>query len=331
MQMRPVGLLVLLTLSLSVLPLAAKAPQVKPMPKIGVLMLGSPPAAPDWKERSLFLHELRRLGWLDGRNVTVEYRWAQGRERDLSDLAVELVQLHVDVIVASATSVVQAVKQATSTIPIVMLYADDPVADGIVAGLVQPGGNITGVGGFVSELSGKWLELLTEAVPEVTHIAVLVQPRNPMAAVMIQDIERVARRLGVQLHVVEVWQLGGFERAFDTALRQGAGALLVLPAILFSAHQQRLAALAAKSRLPAIYWQRPFVEMGGLMSYGPKMADLWRRVAVLVDKILKGTPPANLPVEQPMRYELVINLTTAQALGITIPPLLRFQADEVIR
>ncbi len=152
-----------------------------------------------------------------------------------------------------------------------------------------------------------------------------------MAAVMIQDIERVARRLGVQLHVVEVWQLGGFERAFDTALRQGAGALLVLPAILFSAHQQRLAALAAKSRLPAIYWQRPFVEMGGLMSYGPKMADLWRRVAVLVDKILKGTPPANLPVEQPMRYELVINLTTAQALGITIPPLLRFQADEVIR
>ncbi len=331
MQMRPVGLLVLLTLSLSVLPLAAKAPQVKPMPKIGVLMLGSPPAAPDWKERSLFLHELRRLGWLDGRNVTVEYRWAQGRERDLSDLAVELVQLHVDVIVASATSVVQAVKQATSTIPIVMLYADDPVADGIVAGLAQPGGNITGVGGFVSELSGKWLELLTEAVPEVTHIAVLVQPRNPMAAVMIQDIERVARRLGVQLHVVEVWQLGGFERAFDTALRQGAGALLVLPAILFSAHQQRLAALAAKSRLPAIYWQRPFVEMGGLMSYGPKMADLWRRVAVLVDKILKGTPPANLPVEQPMRYELVINLTTAQALGITIPPLLRFQADEVIR
>ncbi len=331
MQMRPVGLLVLLTLSLSVLPLAAKAPQVKPMPKIGVLMLGSPPAAPDWKERSLFLHELRRLGWLDGRNVTVEYRWAQGRERDLSDLAVELVQLHVDVIVASATSVVQAVKQATSTIPIVMLYADDPVADGIVAGLAQPGGNITGVGGFVSELSGKWLELLTEAVPEVTHIAVLVQPRNPMAAVMIQDIERVARRLGVQLHVVEVWQLGGFERAFDTALRQGAGALLVLPAILFSAHQQRIAALAAKSRLPAIYWQRPFVEMGGLMSYGPKMADLWRRVAVLVDKILKGTPPANLPVEQPMRYELVINLTTAQALGITIPPLLRFQADEVIR
>jgi ABC-type uncharacterized transport system substrate-binding protein len=333
MQVRPVGLLVLLTLSLSVLPLAAKAPQVRPMPKIGMLMLGSPPASPDWKERSPFLQELRRLGWLEGRNVTVEYRWAQGGERNLSNLAVELVQLHVDVIVASATSAVQALKQATSTIPIVMLYVDDPVAEGIVAGLAQPGGNITGVGGFVSELSGKWLELLKEAVPEVSHIAVLVQPRNPMTAFMVRDVESVARTLGVQLHVVEVWQPGGFERAFDTAIRQGAGALLVLPALLFSSYQnqKRLATLAAKSRLPAIYWQRPFVELGGLMSYGPRMSDLWQRVAVLVDKILKGTPPAHLPVEQPMRYELVINLKTAQALGITIPPLLRFQADEVIQ
>jgi putative ABC transport system substrate-binding protein len=226
---------------------------------------------------------------------------------------------------------VLAVKQATSTIPIVMLYADDPVAEGIIVSLAQPGGNLTGVGGFVSELSGKWLELLKEAVPEVTHIAVLVQPKNPMSAIMVQDVERVAQILGVQLHVVEVWQPGGFERAFDTVIRQGAGALLVLPAILFSSHQKHIAALAAKSRLPAIYWQRPFVEMGGLMSYGPRMSDLWRRVAALVDKILKGTPPANLPVEQPMQYELVINLKTAQALGITIPPLLRFQANEVIR
>jgi putative ABC transport system substrate-binding protein len=331
MQVRHVGLLVLLTLSLSVMPLAAKAPQVKPMPKIGVLMLGSPPAAPDWKERSLFLQELRRLGWLEGRTVTVEYRWAHGGDSQLQELAVELVQLHVDVIVASATSAVLAVKQATSTIPIVMLYADDPVAEGLIVSLAQPGGNLTGVGGFVSELSGKWLELLTEAVPEVTHIAVLVQPKNPMSAIMVQDLERVAQTLGVQLHVVEVWQPGGFERAFDTAIRQGAGALLVLPAILFSAHQQHIAALAAKRRLPAIYWQRPFVELGGLMSYGPRMSDLWRRIAALVDKILKGTPPANLPVEQPMQYELVLNLKTAQALGLTIPPLLRFQANEVIQ
>jgi putative ABC transport system substrate-binding protein len=331
MPVRSVGLLVLLTLAFFVLPLAAKAPQVKPVPKIGVLMLGAPPASPDWKEHSPFLQELRRLGWLEGRNVLVEYRWAQGGERNLSHLAVELVQLPVDVIVASATSAVEAVKHATSTIPIVMLYVDDPLAEGIVTSLAQPGGNITGVGGFISELSGKWLELLKEAVPEVTHIAVLVQPRNPMTAVMIQDVERVAQTLGVQLHVVEVWQPGGFERAFDTALRHGAGALLVLPALLFSAHQQRLAALAAQSRLPALYWQRPFVELGGLMSYGPRMSDLWQRVAVLVDKILKGTPPAHLPVEQPMRYELVINLKAAQALGLTIPPLLRFQADEVIR
>jgi len=155
MQVRPVGLIVLLTFSLSVIPLAAKAPQVRPMPKIGVLMLGSPPTSPDWKERSLFLQELRSLGWLEGRNVTVEYRWVQGGEGRLYDVAVELVQLHVDVIVASATLAVQAVKRATSTIPIVMLYVDDPVAEGIVASLAQPGGNITGVGGFVSELSGK--------------------------------------------------------------------------------------------------------------------------------------------------------------------------------
>ncbi len=331
MPVRPVGLLVLLTLSLSVIPLAAKAPPVKTVPKIGVLMLGSPPASPDWKERSPFLQELHRLGWVEGRNVTVEYRWAQGGESQFYDMAVELVQLPVDVIVASTTAAVQAVKRATATIPVVMLYVDDPVADGIVASLAQPGGNITGVGGFVSELSGKWLELLKEAVPEVTHIAVLVQPRNPMTASMVRDVERAARTLGVQLHVLEVWQLGGFERAFDTAIRQGAGALLVLPALLFSSHQKRLAALAANRRLPALYWPRPFVEMGGLMSYGPRMADLWRRVAVLVDKILKGTPPAHLPVEQPMQYELVLNLKTAQALGLTIPPLLRFQADEVIR
>src|SRR4029453_4394989 len=331
MQVRPVGLIVLLTFSLSVLPLAAKAPQVRPMPKIGVLMLGSPPASPDWKERSLFLQELRSLGWLEGRNVTIEYRWAQEGESQFHDLAVELVQLHVDVIVASATFAVQAAKRATSTIPIVMLYVDDPVAEGIVASLAQPGGNITGVGGFISGLSGKWLELLKEAVPEVTHIAVLVHPRNPMTASMVRDVESAARSLGVQVHVVEVWQPEGFERAFDTVSRQGAGALLVLPALLFSSYQKHIAALAAKSRLPALYWPRPFVEMGGLLSYGPKMSDLWRRVAALVDKILKGTSPANLPVEQPMQYELVINLKAAQALGITIPPLLRFQANEVIR
>jgi ABC-type uncharacterized transport system substrate-binding protein len=254
-----------------------------------------------------------------------------GGERQLYDVAVELVQLPVDIIVAAATSAVQALKQATSTIPIVMLYADDPVAEGIIGSLAHPGGNITGVGAFVSELSGKWLELLTEAVPAVTHIAVLVQPKNPMSAVMVRDVERVAQTLGVRLHVVEVWQPDGFERAFAAARRQGAGALLVLPALLFSAYQQRLAALAAQSRLPALYWQRPFVEMGGLMSYGPRMADLWRRVAALVDKILKGTPPAHLPVEHPMHYELVLNLKTAQALGITLPPLLRFQAHEVIQ
>jgi putative ABC transport system substrate-binding protein len=331
MRLSTVMLLVTLAGGLLVAPLAGNAQQAQKMPKIGVLLLGSPPSAPDWKQRSLFLQELRTLGWLEGQNMLVEYRWAHGRFDRLYDLAVELVRLNVDVIVASDTPAVQAAQQATPTIPIVMLYIGDPVADGIVTSLAQPGGNITGTGGLVPDLSGKMLELLTEAVPGVSQLAVLVNPAYPRTASMLSDVARAARAVDVQLHVVEVQRPEAFERAFATAVKEGAGALLILPAVLFAYNQRRLAALAVQNRLPAIFWQRPFAEAGGLMAYGPRLPDLWRRVAALVDRVLKGAKPADLPVEQPTRFELVINLKTAQALGMTIPPMVLFQADEVIR
>jgi putative tryptophan/tyrosine transport system substrate-binding protein len=326
-----VGLIVTLALSILVVPLAADARQARKVPKIGVLLLGSPPSAPDWKQRSLFLQELRTLGWTEGQNMMVEYRWAHGRFERLDDLAVELVRLNVDVIVVSDSLAIQAVKQATPTIPIVMLYVGDPVADGVVASLARPGGNVTGVGGLVPNLSGKLLELLQEAVPNVTRIAVLVNPGNPMTESILRDVERVAQVLSIQLHVLAVWHAQALKHAFDTALREGTGALLVPPALLFTLNQRRIAALAVQSRLPAIYWQRPFAEAGGLMAYGPRISDLWLRVAALVDKILRGTKPVDLPVEQPLRFELVINLKTAKALGMTMPPSLLLLADEVIQ
>jgi len=321
-----VGIIVALALSIVVVPLATDARQARQVPRIGVLLLGSPPAAPDWKQHSLFLQVLRHLGWTEGQNLTVEYRWAQGQSKRLDDLAVELVRLNVDVLVASGTPAIQAVKRATSTIPLVMLYVGDPVADGVVASLAHPGGNVTGVGGLVPELSGKLLALLKEAVPDVTRIAVLVNPGNPLTESIVSEVERVAQALGIQLHVVEVRQATALASAFDTALREGAGALLVLPGILFTLHHRRLAALAIQKRLPAMYWQRLFVEAGGLMAYGPRRPDLWRRVAGLVDKILKGTKPTDLPVELPTTYELVINLKVSDhgvAHGIQVPhPLL---------
>jgi putative ABC transport system substrate-binding protein len=294
-------------------------------------MRGSPPSSPDWKQQWLFLQELRNLGWLEGQNLTVEYRWAQGRDEHLYDLAVELVRLPVEVIVARDTPAIRAAQQATPTIPIVILSVGDPVAEGFATSLAQPGGNITGVGGLVPELSGKLLELLKEAVPDVTQVAVLVHPANPRTESMVRDVESAAQVLGVQLQVLKVVAPGHFERAFDAAIRKGAGALLVLPAVLFAAHQSQIAALAVKRRLPAIFTQRSFAEAGGLMAYGPRIPDLWRRVAAHVDKILKGAKPADLPIEQPMQFELVINLKTAQALGLMLSPKFLFQANEVIK
>ena len=331
MWSRAIGCLVTLMLSLLVVLQAADAQQARKVPRLGVLRLVSPPSAPDWKQRSPFLQELYHLGWMEGQNITVEYRWAEGNAGRLPALAAELVRLPVDVMVVADTSAIRAAQQATTTIPIVILSVGDPVTGGFATSLARPGGNITGMGGLVAELSGKLFELLTEAVPGVTRVAVLVDPRNPTTESMVRDVESAAQMLGVQLQVLEVRDPGQFERAFDAATQKGAGALLVLSAVLFGTNQSQIAALAVKRRLPAIFSQRPFAEAGGLMAYGPRIPDLWRRVAALVDKILKGAQPADLPVEQPMRFELVINLKTAAALGLTIPPTLLFQADEVIR
>jgi ABC-type uncharacterized transport system substrate-binding protein len=325
------GLILALTFSLFAVLLATAAQQRKKAPRVGMLSIVSPPTSPDWKQSSSFLQELRTLGWMEGQNLAIEYRWASGRYDRLATLAVELVRLNVDVIVASDTLAIRAAQHATTTIPIVMLSAPDPVAWGYVASLARPGGNITGVGGLVQELSGKLLELLKEAVPQVTQVAVLVHPRQPDSEQLVSETAGAARALGVQPSLLGVQGASELEGAFDTAAKEGAGALLILPGLFFSLRERQLATLAVKYRLPAIYWDRRFVEHGGLMAYGPSMAALWRRVAAFVDKILKGAKPADLPVEQPTKFELVINLKTAQALDLTLPPTLLFLADEVIR
>jgi putative ABC transport system substrate-binding protein len=327
-------LLVALALGSLAAPLAAAAPPPNKRPRIGLLELGSPPTSPDWKTRSLFLQELRTVGWVEGQNIVIEYRWAEEQPRRLSTLAAELVRLPVDVIVVNSTPAIHAVQQATTTIPIVMISVGDPVAAGFVADLARPGGNITGVGGVVPELSAKLLELLTEAVPGVTRVAILASASgvpSPVGGLRRREIERAAQALGVHAQFLVVERPDQFEPAFKAAVREGAGALVLLPSVLLASHQRQLAALALKNGLPAIFWQPQFAQLGGLMAYGPERRERWQRVAYYVDRILKGAKPADLPVEQPMTFELVINLKTAKVLGLTIPPTLLFQADELIR
>jgi putative tryptophan/tyrosine transport system substrate-binding protein len=325
-----IGFLVTLVLGLLGAPLTAAGLPGK-MPRVGVLEFGSPPASPEWKTRSLLLQELRTLGWLEGQNLVLEYRWAEGRDSRLYTLAAELVRLPVDVIVVSNTLAIRAAKQETTTIPIVMISVGDPVKNEFVADLARPGGNITGVGGMVPKLSGKLLELLKEAIPAVTRIAVLAHLTVSATGQILEELEGAARALGVQLQVVAVYHPRAFERSLKEATHAGAGALVVLPAVLFASHQKQLAALALQHGLPAIFSERGFAQVGGLMAYGPERRERWQRVAYYIDRILKGAKPADLPVQQPMKFELVINLKTAQALGLTMPPSLLFQADELIR
>jgi putative ABC transport system substrate-binding protein len=314
-------------LGLLVVPLAANAQPVGKVPQIGFLSLR--PLGPSSPFVEAFRHSLREMGYAEGQNVAFAYRTGDGQVNRLPALADELVRLNVDVIVVGETPAIHAAIQATTTIPIVMLTVGDPVESGFVKSLAQPGGNVTGVGGLVTELNRKLLELLKEAVSEVTRIAVFVTPGG--LARYGTEMEAAARTLGVQLQFLEVRGPGEFESAFHAATSEDAGALLILPSPLFALHERRIAAFAVESRLPAIFWRRPFAEAGGLMSYGPSSADNFRRAAVLVGKILKGAKPADLPVERPTKFELVINLKTAKALGLIIPPLLLFQADEVIQ
>ncbi len=308
----------------------ADAQQPKKVPRIGFLGAGSPATLSAGLEA--FRQGLRDLGYVEGKNIALEFRWAEGKRDPLPGLAAELVRLKVDVLVSGGgSSTTRALKQATNTIPIVMTAGSDPVAAGFVASLARPGGNITGptLGGL--ELSGKRLELLKEAVPKLSRVAVLGNPDGATYGPQMKEMEVAARALGLQLQPVELRESSDLENVFSAITRGGAGALIGLNSPEFAFHRRRIAELAVKSRLPAGYVGSEFVNDGGLMSYAPDVADLYRRAATYVDKILKGAKPTDLPVEQPMKFELVINLKTAKQIGLTIPPNLLVRADKVIK
>ncbi len=278
-----------------------------------------------------FLQGLRDLGWVEGKTIVIEYRWAEGRPDRLPDLAAELVRLKVDVILAGSHAVAVAAKNATATSPIVMATGADPVRFGLVASLARPGGNVTGLSFSVgTDIVGKWLELLKEIVPKVRRVAVLSNPANPSHALVIESVTVAARAMGVQLQLLKAGGPNEFDNAFAAMSRERAEALLVLLDPFFSFHRVRLSDLVAKSRVPAMYGSREYPEAGGLMSYGADYRHNFRRSATYVDKILKGAKPADLPIEQPTKFELVVNLKTAKALGLTIPPSLLLRADQVI-
>ncbi len=323
-MLRPVSLILTLALGILLAPLAAEAQQAGKVNRIGFLRVGPPPTT--WIEG--FRQGLRELGYLEGQNVTIEYGLARSVAQ-LPDVAAELVRLKVDVLVASGTPSVLPARNATSTIPVVFVAAIDPVATGVAASLARPGGNVTGVTAMHADLTGKRLELLKELLPKLSRIAVLVRATSPATAQYVQEAELAARTLGAQLQVLAVRDPRDFEGAFSAA--RGAGALLQVDDAMFTAHRTQLAELALKNRLPTMYGFRDMVEAGGLMAYGPHYGDLYRRAATHVGKILKGARPADLPVEQPTRFELVINLKTAKALGLTIPQSILIRADHVIQ
>jgi putative tryptophan/tyrosine transport system substrate-binding protein len=310
-------------------PRASEAQQAAKVARIGILG-GSAAATP---LREAFLQGLRELGYVEGRTVVIEYRFDEEKLERLPALAAELVALKVDVIVTGSTPAALAAKQATKTLPIVFAAVADPVADGLVTSLAQPGGNVTGLSPLGSGLVGKRLEHLKQVVPGVSRVAVLWQPGAVPERTekdMQKEAEVAARALGVRLQFVQARGPADFARAFSDMTRARAGALNVWGSQLFFNERSRLADLAAKHRLPGVYGHRGYVDAGGLMAYGPDFADMFRREATYVDKILKGAKPADLPVEQPTKFELVINLKTAKALGLTIPPSLLGRADQVI-
>jgi putative ABC transport system substrate-binding protein len=274
---------------------------------------------------------LRELGYVEGQNIVLEPRWAEGRYERLPGLVADLLRLKVDVMVVAATPGSLVAKAANNTTPIVMVAVADPVRSGLVASLARPGGNITGLSLLTPELSGKRLQLLTEALNKVSRVAVLMNPGNQSNLFFLKETQTAARVLGVQIQPLEVRNPDEFERAFEAAARGRADALMAFDDPVIHSYRKRIVALAAKRRLPAMYGTREFADDGGLMAYGPHRPDLYRRAATYVDKILKGAKPADLPVEQPTRFELVINLKTAKALGLTIPPSVLVRADQVIQ
>ena len=307
-------------------PLAAEAQQAGKTVRIGYLSMRS---GPSYLEEA-FRQGLRALGYVEGQNIAIEYRWVNFKPGRAATLAAELVHLQVDAIVCTGGRVpAAAAKGATATIPIVFT-ASDPVRAGLVLSLDRPGGNLTGINLLAGELNVKRLDLLTAAVPGVARVAVFANPANPGTARGLQDLDGAARGLRVKLQVLHVRERQGIDDAFAAIARERAQALLVMNDPLFEIQRERIVDLAAKHRLPGIFQWREFAEAGGLLSYGTNLADMYRRLATYVDKILKGAKPADLPVEQPTKFELVINLKTAKALGLTIPPAVLARADEVI-
>jgi putative ABC transport system substrate-binding protein len=312
---------------------ASLVAEAQPAGKVHTIgFLGPPPSAGGLVQA--FQQGLRDLGYVEGQNIRIEYRYTdvalQGRTDLLPRLAAELVQLKPDVLVVSVTEAALAAKNATSTIPIVMVSVPDPVAAGLVPSLARPGGNVTGLSRQTRDLIGKTLQLLREALPETVRVDLLANPTEPLSSTMVGDAKEAAKLLGVQLKIVEVRAPAELERAFSTMHADGAGALLVVSGAGFYLNRAQIVRLALRNRLPSVFQNREFVEAGGLLSYAPSTAANYRRAAVFVDKILKGAKPADLPIEQPTKFELVINLKTAKALGLTIPPSLLARADQVI-
>jgi putative ABC transport system substrate-binding protein len=322
----PSILVVVVLLAVAVI---AEAQQPKKVPRIGAFVPASASGAPQLVEA--LRQGLREQGYVEEQNITLEPRYAEGNIERLAGFAAELVRLKADVIVVGSTPGIIAVKNTTGAIPIVMVTTGDPVAGGLVASLARPGGNITGLTALGQELSGKRLEVLKEAVPKVSRVAVLSNPTNPDSELSLKGMEVAARALGVQIRVQEVRDPTEFDKAFEATTREGARALMVLPDPMFVSQAGRIVALSAKSRLPAMYAHREFVDVGGLMFYGASLADMWRRAATYVDKILKGTKPADLPVEQPKKFEFIISLKAAKQIGLTIPPNVLARADKVIK
>ena len=307
----------------------AEAQQPKKVPRLGYLVANFPSTNPARNEA--FRQGLRDLGYVEGKSIVIEWRYAEGKPDRLPVLAAELVRLKVDVIVTAGPASTRPAKEATSTIPIVMGFDNDPVGNGFVASLAGPGGNITGLSTLAPEISGKQLELLMEIVPRLSHVAALGNSNEPGNAQALREVEVAAGAFGVQLQHLDVLDPKDIETAFRAASKGRADAILMLNSPVLNPHRTQVVNLAVKSRLPVIYGQSEFVEGGGLMTYSVSFTDLFRGAATYVDKILKGAKPADLPVEQPKKFEFIINLKTAKQIGLTIPPTVLAQADKVIR
>ena len=325
--MRRRGFICLIGAAATAWPLAARAQQLVKQPTIGFLGSSTPSAMSQWV--AAFVQRLRDLGWIEGGTVTIEYRWAEGRSSRAAEIAAEFVQLKVDVIVTYGTSSVLAAKQATSVIPIVFAAANDPVGAGLVASLARPDGNVTGLSVQQVDAAGKRLELLREVVPGLRRLAIMANIGNPGAALEMGEAQAAAHTLGLEVTTIEIRRGEDIAPGFDT-LKGQAEALYVCTDPLVITNRARIQTSAMGARLPTVYNSREYVETGGLMSYGPNFLDQWRRTAEIVDKILRGAKPSDIPVEQPTKFDFVLNLTTAKVLGLTIPSTLIARADEVI-